>query len=156
MKTTSILNRINKLLSSSIYGLSAFLFAIIFIIVVFVDRSVEYLGSNVSRLTNLVSILIIMALLVFGIRYRERVKIRFTLRTIIIVHLILFIVQVLVAYSVYFYTGWDAATVRNTAFQMVEHADKLIGPFEMYYSYHVNQTTIAIFLSYIMRFFYDF
>ena len=156
MKTTSFLNRISKFLSSSIYGLSAFLFAIIFMIVVFVDRSVEYLGSNVYILPNLVSVLIIIVLLILGIRYRERIKIRFTLKTIIIVHLILFIVQTIVAYSVYFYTGWDAATVRNTAFQMVEHADKLIGPFAMYYSYHVNQTTIAIFLSYIMRFFYDF
>lgn len=156
MRSTSVFKKISELLSSSIYGLSAFLFAIIFIIVVFVDRSVEYLGSNVSILPNLISVLIIVALLVLGIRYRERIKIQFTLKTILIVHLILFIIQVLVAYSVYFYTGWDAATVRNTAFQMVEHADKLIGPFAMYYSYHVNQTTIAIFLSYIMRFFYDF
>lgn len=156
MKISDIFKKISALLSSSIYGLSAFLFSLIFIIVVFVDRSVDYLGSSVSILPNLISILIITALLVLGMRYRERIKIKFTLKAILIAHLILFIVQVLIAYSVYFYTGWDAATVRNTAFQMIEHADKLIGPFAMYYSYHVNQTTIAIFLSYIMRFFYDF
>lgn len=146
----------SKGLRNSIYGIISMLFILIFLIVVIVDRSVDYLGSNVSILPNLVSILIITAILVLSIRYRLIIKIRFTLKTILIVHLILFIVQAIAAYSVYFYTGWDAATVRNTAFQMVEHADKLIGPFAMYYSYHVNQTTIAISLSYIMRFFYDF
>ena len=155
MKASAIFKKITEFISSSVYGLSALLFTIIFIIVIFVDRNVDYSGSSVLILPNLISLLFITALLVFGLRYREKIKIRFTLKAILFVHIVLFIIQTIVAYSVYFYTGWDAATVRNTAFLMVEHADKLVEPFALYYSYHVNQTTIAIFLSMIMRYFFD-
>ena len=105
MKASAIFKKITEFISSSVYGLSALLFTIIFIIVIFVDRNVDYSGSSVLILPNLISLLFITALLVFGLRYREKIKIRFTLKAILFVHIVLFIIQTIVAYSVYFYTG---------------------------------------------------
>lgn len=157
MKAKIDFKKISDFLSSSIYGLGAFLFIIIFIIVVFVDRNVEYMGTNVSIFPN-ISVLIIglVFFFLFSVGKRKKIEIHFSAKSILIIHILLIVVQVIFAYSIYFYTGWDASTIRNTAFQMVEHSDKLIESFQMYYSYHVNQTTIAVFLSIIMKFFFDF
>lgn len=74
-------------------------------------------------------------------------------KILILSSLVVFIIQIFFAYQIYFYTGWDASAVRNAAFYFIEHPHKISKYFNLYFSYHTNQTTITVLLGLIMRFF---
>ena len=133
------------------------LFVSINFILFYYDRNVYYLGSTVKILPNfilIVPIILSCILLVLFLTNKYGLD-SLTLRHLIIAQIVLLILQLFIAYSIYFYTGWDASTIRNTAFQIVEHPEKIAQEFKHYYSFHVNQTTMAILLGYIMRFFFN-
>lgn len=139
-----------------IYTLFCILFIIINLLLFFVDRNISYFNSQNAILPNIYWLFPIL-LIIFNL-----VKISFkknnsilTLKNLIIAQGILLVIQLFISYNIYFYTGWDASTIRNTAFLMVEHPDQVAETFRNYYSFHVNQTTMAIILGLIMRFFYS-
>ena len=122
----------------------------------FVDRNLNYFNSQNEILANVYWLVPIIMISFIIVKYMNKSYPIFSFRNLLILQLFLFVVQIFVAYNIYFYTGWDASTIRNTAFLMVEHPEQIAVTFGNYYSFHVNQTTMAILLGFIMRFFYTF
>jgi len=150
-----------KIIESSIYliyGLFTIIFFCVSCILFFVDRNLEYMGSQVKILSNIVWLIPILFLTVTTVRLicKYNDNFIFSIKLLIIAQIILLIVQLFIAYNIYFYTGWDASTIRNTAFMMVEHPEQIAEAFRLYYSYHVNQTTMAVILGLVMRLFFNF
>jgi len=137
-----------------IYYIFSILFLIISILVFFVDRNIQYMSSQVKILDNIVWFIPIVIITFIFARFYRNIKLSINLKALIILQIILLIIQIFIAYSIYFYTGWDASTIRNTAFMMVEHPGQIAEAFRLYYSYHVNQTTMAIILGQIMKVFF--
>ena len=104
----------------------------------------------------LISFVIIIVFLSFIKRYKTRMQIESNqmVKILVILSIFVLVIQVIMAYQIYFYTGWDASAVRNAAFYFIEHPEKIKDYFGFYFSYHTNQTTITILIGFIMRLFY--
>ena len=140
-----------------LYFAIAVIFTFINFTLFYYDRNVYYLGSKIDILPNiilLIPIIVCSILLVLFLQYKT-LQIRLSVWHLLGAQLVLLIIQLFISYNIYFYTGWDASTIRNTAFQIIEHPELVAEEFKHYYSFHVNQTTMAIILGYIMRFFYN-
>lgn len=140
-----------------IYIFSSIFFSIVVFLLFFVDRKLEYFNSQGKILPNFIWLLPVLFIIYITIKFINKKSLEiFSLRNLLIIHLFLFIIQIFIAYNIYFYTGWDASTIRNTAFLMIEHPEQIAEAYRNYYSFHVNQTTMAILLGLIMKFFYSF
>lgn len=139
-----------------IHLICSILFTFIIGLMFFVDRNIDYFNSQGKILSNLIWLIPILIITFFLLKFiNKESKSIFNLRNLLIAQCILLIVQIFVAYNIYFYTGWDASTIRNTAFLMIEHPEQIADTYRNYYSFHVNQTTMAILLGLIMKFFYS-
>lgn len=125
---------------------------------------IQYSNGSITQLNRMpisnwiiFVILIIFIFLLYSFTKTIKLNINEKQTTIIILitSLIIFLIQIFIAYQIYFYTGWDASAVRNAAFYFIEHPDKIAKYFNYYFSYHVNQTSITILLGYIMKFFHQ-
>lgn len=140
-----------------VYILSSIFFSIIVLLLFFVDRNLEYFNSQGKILSNFIWLLPILVTTFITIKFVSTKSMKiFSFRNLLIIQLLLFMIQIFIAYNIYFYTGWDASTIRNTAFLMIEHPEQIAEAFRNYYSFHINQTTMAILLGLIMKFFYSF
>ncbi len=140
-----------------LYGTIAVLFFFINWILFYYDKNVYYLGSEIGILPNFLLILpifICIVWLVIFIHNNSKLH-RLKLWHLLLAQIVLLMIQLFISYNIYFFTGWDASTIRNTAFQIIEHPELIAENFRHYYSFHVNQTTMAIILGYIMKFFYN-
>lgn len=140
---------------SFIYCVFTFFFTSLVFLLFLIDRNLVYFKSQNDILANIIWLIPIIILSYISIKFiNQKQRIMFSFRNLMIAQFILFLFQVFIAYNIYFYTGWDASTIRNTAFLMVEHPEQIAESFRNYYSFHVNQTSMAILLGLIMKFFY--
>ncbi|HET6785736.1 MAG TPA: hypothetical protein VFH18_06910 [Erysipelotrichaceae bacterium] len=138
------------------------LFGIIIALISYV--LIQYSNGSITQLNRMpISNWIIFVILIIVIyllyNFTRKIKLNInekqTTLILLIAAFILFLIQIFIAYQIYFYTGWDASAVRNAAFYFIEHPDKIAKYFNYYFSYHVNQTSITILLGYIMKFFHQ-
>lgn len=142
-----------------LYILFGFILGTILLSLLFLDRNVFDVDGKTFILSNWVLylvVLIITPLVFLGIKKWLKSLKPFDrskfIKILIVLNLGLFLVQLFVAYSIYFYTGWDANTVRTAAFLMIEHPEDIALNFNTYFSYHVNQMVITVLLGQILRF----
>jgi len=102
-------------------------------------------------------VLLISIFLIYNFTRKIKLNLNDKQTTIILLvsTFVIFLIQIFIAYQIYFYTGWDASAVRNAAFYFIEHPEKIAKYFNLYFSYHANQTSITIMLGYIMKFFHQ-
>ncbi len=149
-----MLDKLTMFLKNTIIYLSRSIITYIFLLMIFIDRNIEYYTANYQVITNWVLLIIIIFDLFIVYKYRENIKIYLTKADfkvwLIIILFILFIYQIISIYSYYFYTGWDALTVRQAAFTLIEHPEQLAN-FNSYFSYHVNQLFITTILGTLFK-----
>lgn len=149
--------QINRFISNIIN----FIFGLITIFVLI--SLIQYKNGTIDLINNmpmqnwvifLISVIILIGLISILKLYRRRVQIESykMVKILVILSIVVLVIQVVIAYQIYFYTGWDASAVRNAAFYFIEHPDKIKEYFGYYFSYHTNQTTITVLIGLIMRF----
>lgn len=141
------------------------IFTIIFILLLFIDNSIEYNFINVHKIKNHVCLIIIfsLSLLFFLIKKYSNYKIFNNFKNIIlkndkltigILFFVLFILQVIILENIYFETEWDIYHVFNTANKFVN-----TGSFDgidyfnnyPYFEVYPNNLTITFIFIYLIK-----
>ncbi len=111
---------------SFIYYAFTFLFTSLVFLLFLIDRNLVYFKSQNDILANIIWLIPIIILSYISIKFiNQNQMIMFSFRNLMIAQFILFLFQLFIAYNIYFYTGWNASTIRNTAFLMVEHPEQI-------------------------------
>lgn len=105
-----------------IRNLYMIMMGIIFILLFFVDTSVQYSTIETEKLSNIFLIIIDVAILYMisriYIKYREKIDdfIEANYHKILLIGtIVVFVIQIFVVYHIYFYTGWDCRRITDTA-----------------------------------------
>ena len=141
-------------LFKSIHWIYTTLICLVFLVVL-IDNKSGLQGVNNMIVHNAFLILLLLVIGYFGLKWFENLTVlseRRIRRILYIATVVLFLIQIIIAHRIYFYTGWDAGAIRDAAFYFIEHPEQIRKYFNLYFSYHTNQTSITLIIGYIVRF----
>lgn len=119
--------KIKEKLLYSFFHLINTLFVVMLVIILclnlFVDHKIEYACKNTVEISNIIllflGVLILMIIYFIYIKYIksyiDKMNIKQCNITLIVYCLVLFVLQIYLAFNIYFLTGWDAGILRESA-----------------------------------------
>jgi len=110
--------KITNFLNKSIYGIYNLVFLLTLLVVLLVDKNIEYRRMNAVEVPNLILIIIGIVLITLSIFKVNKFQFtdRFNLKkTLLILSIILFIAQVFLVINLEFRTGWDVGIINGAS-----------------------------------------
>ena len=107
-------------LFKSIHWIYTTLICLVFLVVL-IDNKSGLQGVNNMIVHNAFLILLLLVIGYFGLKWFENLTVlseRRIRRILYIATVVLFLIQIIIAHRIYFYTGWDAGAIRDAAFYL--------------------------------------
>lgn len=144
LKNISFFNIIHSLVRNI-----SFLYLLVsFFLILVIDKSLEYSKKSILDFSNLfLFIFVICILFIAVLMTRQEKNYKNIIFKIGILSIIVFIVQVLVSYYMYFVVGWDVHVLVTNATQLANGGELSQG----YFSIYPNNLFLVIIFSWIMR-----
>lgn len=136
----------------------AVVFMIVLAVITILDNRVSYVYQTFCKVPNVVFVGIIVAgfwgLFVWQkkgtLEKKAGKKHEIHRQELVVLSVILFVLQLFVAWNIYFKTGWDCGTLVQTA-QDVAYNNKLIGD-DLYFSMYPNNVLLVAIFASVLRF----
>lgn len=117
------------------------------LLLVVVDKRIEYGSKSLFDVSNIV--IIIICLLLFGgllllyLKYKKQLQFHLSKKHIMIIFICVFVIQFLIAKAIYFKTGWDVKVIQDAAERLSE--GNMIEDF-YYFSRYPNNVALTYLL----------
>lgn len=139
--------KITNFLTQSIYGFYNILFLLIFGILIFVDKNIEYYRGNevyTPNSTLLLIVLVFLSLYTFKL-YKFQIKESYSIKKVLkFLAVIVFILQLFIVLNIAFKAGWDVGIINNNANILVNNLDKEFN-YTYFHRYPNNVFMLAFF-----------